>query len=155
MWKNTINKTILNIIIILFYNVFNTLKRNICLTWHHLIKPQIYCSTCTCNHCRPVDQHRRYLLAVRFYSKWYCAMSGVNSLARRLKLASNRYIVRESANVKLFLYQVISNGLYEEIEQLISNIFFLKYFTINYVLNFLYSILNKKSSNDKFLTRNV
>ena len=82
-------------------------------------------------------------------------MSGVNSLARRLKLASNRYIGRESANVKLFLYQVISNGLYEEIEQLMSYIFFLKYFRINYVLNFLFSILNKKSSNDKFLTRNV
>ena len=155
MWKDTTNKTILNIIIILFYNVFNTLKQNICLTWHHLIKPQIYCSTCTCNHCRPVDQQRRQLLAVRFYSKWYCAMSGVNSLARRLKLASNRYIGRESANVKLFLYQVISNGLYEEIEQLMSYIFFLKYFRINYVLNFLFRILNKKSSNDKFLTRNV
>ena len=32
-----------------------------------------------------------------------------------------------------------------------SNIFFLKYFTINYVLNFLYIILNEKSLNEKFL----
>ena len=36
-----------------------------------------------------------------------------------------------------------------------STIFFLKYFTINYVLNFLYIIFNEKSLNGKFLVRNV
>ena len=63
---------------------------------------------------RPVDQQQRQL-AVRFYSKWYCATSGVNVLARRFRLASNRYIVHESTNVKVRKYQVmISNGLFEE-----------------------------------------
>ena len=63
---------------------------------------------------RPVDQQRRHWV-VRFYSKWYCAKSGVDELARRVKLASNRYIVCERANVKICPYQVmISNGLFEE-----------------------------------------
>ena len=63
---------------------------------------------------RPVDQQRRQL-AVRFYSKWYCAMSGVDVSARRTWYASNRYIVREHANIKVFQYQVmISNDLFEE-----------------------------------------
>ena len=43
---------------------------------------------------RPLDQQRGQL-AVRFYSKWYCAMSGVNVLSRKFRLASNRYIVCE------------------------------------------------------------
>ena len=63
---------------------------------------------------RPVDQQRRQL-AVRFYSKWYCVTSGVNVLARRFRLASNRYIVCEKANVKECQYEVmIINGLFEE-----------------------------------------
>ena len=46
---------------------------------------------------------------------WYFATSGVDVLARRFGLASNRYIVCESANVKVCQYQVmISNGLLEE-----------------------------------------
>ena len=50
---------------------------------------------------------------MRFYSKWYCA--GVNILVRRFRLASDRYIICESANVKLCSYQVmISDGLFEE-----------------------------------------
>ena len=99
---------------------------------------------------RPVDQQRRQL-AVRFYPKWYSAMSQVNVLVRRLKLASNRYIVRESANVKVCQYQVM---VY--LRKLMSNIFYLKYFTINYVSNFLYIIFNEKSLNEKFLlTRNI
>ena len=52
---------------------------------------------------------------MRFYSKWCCATLGVDVLARRFRLAWNRYIVRESANVKVCQYQVmISNGLFEE-----------------------------------------
>ena len=35
-----------------------------------------------------------------------------------------------------------------------SDKFFLKYFTINYVLNFLDIIFNEKSLNEKFLKRN-
>ena len=63
---------------------------------------------------RPVDQKRRQL-AVSFYSKWYCATSEVDVLARRFGLASNRYIVCESANLKVCPYQVvISNGLFQE-----------------------------------------
>ena len=63
---------------------------------------------------RPVDQQWRQR-AVRFYSKWYCATSGVDVLARRFNLAANRYIVCESANVKVCHYQVtISNVLFEE-----------------------------------------
>ena len=62
---------------------------------------------------RPVDQQRRQL-TVRFYSKWYCAISGVDVLAKRLRLALNIYIFRESANIKVCPYQVtISNGLFE------------------------------------------
>ena len=61
-----------------------------------------------------MDQQRRQL-AVRLYSKWYCAMSGVDLLGRRFSLASNRHIFRGSANVKLCPYQaMISNGLFEE-----------------------------------------
>ena len=63
---------------------------------------------------RPVDQQRRPP-AVRFYSKWYCETSGADVLARRFRLASYRYIVRESVNVKVFQYQVvISSGLFEK-----------------------------------------
>ena len=52
---------------------------------------------------------------MRFYSKWYCATSGVNVLARSFRLALNRYIVYGSANVKVCQYQgMISNGLFEE-----------------------------------------
>ena len=79
---------------------------------------------------RPVDQQRRQL-AVRFYSKWYCATSGVDVLARRFRLASNRYIVCESVNIKVCRYQImISNGLFEETNE---QSIFLKYFIINYV----------------------
>ena len=42
-------------------------------------------------------------------------MSGVNVLATRFRLALNRYIVCESANIKLCPYQVmITNILFEE-----------------------------------------
>ena len=51
---------------------------------------------------------------VRVYSKWYCAMSGVNVLARRFSLASNRYIVRGSVNVNCLYQAMISKGLFEE-----------------------------------------
>ena len=62
---------------------------------------------------RPVDKQQRQLAL--FYSKWYCEMSRVNVLARRFRLASNRYIVLESANIKLCPYQVIlNNGLFDE-----------------------------------------
>ena len=64
---------------------------------------------------RTVDQQRRQL-AVRFYSKWYCATSGVNALARRFRLASNKYMIRKSTKIKVCPYQVmISNGLFGEI----------------------------------------
>ena len=54
-------------------------------------------------------------LAVRLYSQWCCAMPGVNVLVKEFRLALNRYIVHESANVKVCQYQVmISNGLFEE-----------------------------------------
>ena len=63
---------------------------------------------------RLVEQQQRQL-AVRFYSKWYCTTSEFDVLlAGRFRLASNRYIVCESANVKVCLYQVmISSGLFE------------------------------------------
>ena len=54
-------------------------------------------------------------LAVRFYSKCYCATSVVDVLASRFMLASNKYIVRENANVKVRKYQVMMiNGLFKE-----------------------------------------
>ena len=41
--------------------------------------------------------------------------TGVDVLAGGFRLASNRYIARESANIKVCLCQVmISNGLFEE-----------------------------------------
>ena len=64
---------------------------------------------------------------MRFYSKWYCATSRVDVLARKSRLASNRYIVRESANINARLYQVmISNGLFEETneERVFSKVFY-------------------------------
>ena len=75
---------------------------------------------------RPVDQQSRQL-AVRFYSKWYCATSEVDVLARRFRLASNRYIARESANIEVCQYQVmISNGLLEETneQRIFSEVFY-------------------------------
>ena len=75
---------------------------------------------------RPVEQQRRQL-TVRFYSKWYCAMSGVNVLARRFGLALNIYIFCESANIKVCPYQVkISNGLFEGTNEqcIFSKVFF-------------------------------
>ena len=63
---------------------------------------------------RLVDQQRRQL-AVRCYSEWYCATSGVDALVRRFRLASNRYVAHESAKIKVCQYQVmLSNGLFEE-----------------------------------------
>ena len=63
---------------------------------------------------RLVGQRRRQL-AVRFYSKCYCAPLGLDVLPRRFRLASNRYIVRERANIKVCPHQVIlSNGSLDE-----------------------------------------
>ena len=90
---------------------------------------------------RPVNQQQRQLV-VRFYSKWYSAMSGVDVLARRFRLALNRYIVHESADIKLCPFQVmIRNGLFEETNE---QHIFLKYFIINYILNFLYVMFDEK-----------
>ena len=41
------------------------------------------------------------------------------------------------------------------LKKLMSNVFFLKYFMINYILNFLYIVFNEKSLNEKLLMRNV
>ena len=96
---------------------------------------------------RPVDQQRRQL-AVRLYPKWYRSRSGVDVSARRFRLASNRYIVRESANMKVCPYQVmISNILFEETNE---QHIFLKYFIINHVLNFMHIMFNEKCFNEKF-----
>ena len=84
-------------------------------------------------------------LAVRFYSKWYCATSGVDVLAKRFRLVSNRYTVRES---EVCQYQVITSiGLFEKTNE---QHIFSTYFTIYYILNFLYIIFNEKSFNEKF-----
>ena len=75
---------------------------------------------------RPVDQQRRQL-AVSFYSKWSCATSGVDVLARRFRLASNRYIVCESVNIKVSWYKIlIGNGLLEETneQRIFSKVFY-------------------------------
>ena len=64
---------------------------------------------------------------MRFYSKCYYAMSGVDVLAKKFRLASNRYITCGSANVKLCQYQVmISNGLFGETNerQVFSKVFY-------------------------------
>ena len=97
---------------------------------------------------RPTDQQLRQL-AVRFYSKSYCAMQGVDVLARRFRLASNRYIIHGNVNIKVCLCQVmITNGLFEETNEQHN---FRKYFMINYILNFIYIMFNEKSFNEKFL----
>ena len=50
-----------------------------------------------------------------FYCKWYRATSGVDVLARRFRLASNRSTVRESTNVRVCQYEIMtSNGLFKE-----------------------------------------
>ena len=70
-------------------------------------------------------------------------------IARTFWLASNRFIVREIANIKVYQYQVmISNGLFEETNE---NIFFLNNFTINLFHAtdlFLYPL--KTSENQRF-----
>ena len=130
----------MNILLILFYNVFKTLNQNYMLissdkiSLRNIVPPVsgiiadlavcafvgVHLHTCIVLHgyfsllVRPVDQQWRQL-ALRFYSKWYCATSGVDVLARRFRLASNRYIVCESANIKVCWYQVMmSNGLFEK-----------------------------------------
>ena len=96
---------------------------------------------------RPTNQQQRQL-AVRFYSKWYCAMQGVDVLARRFRLASNRYIIHGNVTIKVCLCQVmITNGLFEETNE---QHIFIKYFMINYILNFMYIMLKEKSFNEKF-----
>ena len=71
--------------------------------------------------------------------------------ARIFKFASNKYIACESANLKVCPYQVITY-----LRKLMSNMFFLKYFIINYILNFMYIMFNEKSFNEKFLLmRNI
>ena len=53
-------------------------------------------------------------------------MSGVDVLSTSFRLASNRYIVCESAKVKECQYQVmISNGLFEETneQRIFDNVF--------------------------------
>ena len=70
-------------------------------------------------------------------------------IARTFWLASNRFIVREIANIKVYQYQVmISNGLFEETNE---NIFFLNNFRINLFHAtdlFLYPL--KTSENQRF-----
>ena len=89
---------------------------------------------------RQVDQQQRQL-AVRFYAQWYCARRGVDALARRFRLALNRHIFCESANIKVCLYQVMSNGLFEETNE--QNIF--SKVLHNYLhLSFMYSMFNEK-----------
>ena len=117
------NNKILNILFILFYNVFKNLKRKLMLNMTSSDKisetlfptvnaiiadlalrafASIHLPNCILLHwvislsVRPVDQQRREL-AVRLYSKWYCATSGVDVLARNFRLALNRYIVCERA----------------------------------------------------------
>ena len=71
------------------------------------------------------------MMSMRFYPKWHCATSGDDVLARRFRLASNRYIVRESMNIKVFQYQVMThNGLFEvsNEQHIFSEVFY------NYVL---------------------
>ena len=62
-------------------------------------------------------------------------MSGVNILATSFRLASNRYIVHESAYIKVCPYQVmIRNGLFEKTNEqhIFSEVF------CDYVLIFMY-----------------
>ena len=70
-------------------------------------------------------------------------------IARAFRLASNRFIVREIANIKVCQYQVmISNGLFEETNE---NVFFLNNFTVNLFHAtgfFLYPL--KTSENQRF-----
>ena len=49
----------------------------------------------------------------------------------------------------------VSSKVIVYMRKLMSSIFFLKYFTVSYVLNFRYIIFNEKSFNEKYLTGNV
>ena len=130
MCKNTINNTILNILLIFCCNILNTLKRKYMLnlrssdktskTLFHCTSPHLY-SMGSFLSVRPLNQQWSQL-TVRFYSKWYCAKSGVSVLARRFRFASNKYIVCESANVKLCQYQVMISNRY--LRKLMSTNFF-------------------------------
>ena len=70
-------------------------------------------------------------------------------IARAFRLASNKFTVREIANIKVCQYQVmISNGLFEETNE---NVFFLNNFTVNLFHAtgfFLYPL--KTSENQRF-----
>ena len=78
--------------------------------------------------------------------------SGVDVLAKRFRLALNRYIVRESASIKVCKYELmVSTGLFEETnEQRIFSIIL-----CNYVLNFLYIIFNENPSMKKFSLQEI
>ena len=122
-----INKQKNTILNILLYNSFMTLKPKYMLNLTSSDKTsETLPPTCKCSHfrldflgicwctspylyssawvfsfslVRPIDHQWRWLAEI-FYSKWYCAMSEDDVLARRFKLASNRYIVYGSVNVK-------------------------------------------------------
>ena len=129
----------MGILLILFYNVFKTLKGEYMLNLTSLDKTSeiLFCLqvqllqtwlsvhlsayiSIIISYCmgislliRPVDQQQRQL-AVRFYSKWYYAISRIDVLAWRFRLASNRSIVCGSANIRLCQVQaMISNDLFE------------------------------------------
>ena len=55
------------------------------------------------------------------YSKWHRETSGVDELVLGFRLTSNRYIARESANIKY-----VSNGLFEETyeQRIFSKVFY-------------------------------
>ena len=80
-----------------------------------------------------VDQQRRQP-AVSFYSKWYCAVSGVDVLAWR-----SGWLQTDTLFVKVWMYvsiKVVSIKYWQVmvyLRKLMSKVFFLRHFTINYI----------------------
>ena len=74
--------------------------------------------------------------------------TSADALARRFRLASNKYIVCENAKIKVCQYQVmISNGLFEETNEqhIFSKVFFNeKSLMKNFFLQEIYNNQNKK-----------
>ena len=80
-----------------------------------------------------LDQQWRQL-AVSFYSKWYCAVSGVNLLARR-----SGWLQTDTLYLKVWMYvsiKVVGIKYWQVmvyLRKLMSKVFFLRQFTTNYI----------------------
>ena len=109
--KYTINDTIMNILFILFYNVFKTFE-SLCICWHTSL--YLYSIACKFLSLGPTTK----AAGSEFLLEMVLCSVRSQFISAEIRLASDRYIVSESVIVCQYQgcwYQVLtSNGLFEE-----------------------------------------